>query len=282
MYTIPVTLEKTISRIKREIIADVLAGYVPVDCASFSSLHDYRDANTYGGLCDDEVFNSMIEHFGGRDKNEGMPDGFANYITLAQQGVNTWLQDGGLARDCPPPGWNAIDPAYDDLLNRHRRHPYFSVYEKTIGGNGYPICNLTVLREDDFYRPAHGSIVMTERFVSATAAAEIAMTWAVENGWSTDDMRSGFVAGNDLPIPAFSASIHHLMHTVNEGRFSGKVLGVANGVVTQKIDREGNTVRHEASKLSIAVQTGDVVHINYVGARGIVSGISQKFQGVGR
>lgn len=39
---IPVTVEQTIARMKREIVEDVLAGHVPLACASFSELHDHR------------------------------------------------------------------------------------------------------------------------------------------------------------------------------------------------------------------------------------------------
>ena len=37
----------------REVLADVLTGKVPATVASFSELHDYTDANGYGGLCDE-------------------------------------------------------------------------------------------------------------------------------------------------------------------------------------------------------------------------------------
>lgn len=243
--TIPVTLQSTINRMKREIIQDVLEGHVPVACASFVSLHDHRDANSYGGFCDDQLSDSMIEHFGGRDKDEGMPDGFVNFINQAQEAVDTWLVNGGLATDCPPPGWSVINPADDDPFDLWGRHPYTSVYEKTIGGNGSPTCALTVLREGNGYRPAHGSRVMEERVDSATAAADIAMTWAVENGWSNAELSKANPVGNALPIPAFSPlsyteHANHVVHTmmlrdapnlVKEGTWSGKVLDAEHGLV---------------------------------------------------
>ena len=34
---------------KQEILLDVIAGVVPATCVSFSELHDYVDANGYGG-----------------------------------------------------------------------------------------------------------------------------------------------------------------------------------------------------------------------------------------
>lgn len=43
-----------IARSKSEILADIADGTVPATVATFSELHDYVDANCYGGLCDDE------------------------------------------------------------------------------------------------------------------------------------------------------------------------------------------------------------------------------------
>jgi len=37
-----------------EILDDVRLGVVPPTVESFSELHDYVDANVYGGLCDEE------------------------------------------------------------------------------------------------------------------------------------------------------------------------------------------------------------------------------------
>ena len=70
--TIP-TLRKTIERMKQEILDDIEAGRVPADCPSFSSLHDYVDANCYGGFCDDDEMQILTDHFGGIDKEKGCP-----------------------------------------------------------------------------------------------------------------------------------------------------------------------------------------------------------------
>ncbi len=42
-------MEKALARAKSEILADVAAGTVPRTCSSFKELHDYVDANYYGG-----------------------------------------------------------------------------------------------------------------------------------------------------------------------------------------------------------------------------------------
>lgn len=44
-----------VDRIMGEVLADIDAGTLPQYPASFSELHDYVDANTYGGLCDDNA-----------------------------------------------------------------------------------------------------------------------------------------------------------------------------------------------------------------------------------
>lgn len=96
MNVIPVTLAETIKRMKEEITHDSLAGQVPANCTSFGELHDYVDANEYGGLCLGSVLDPLIQHFGGRDSDEGMPDGLMSYMNQAQDAVHTWLKSGGL------------------------------------------------------------------------------------------------------------------------------------------------------------------------------------------
>jgi hypothetical protein len=294
----PVTLEKTIERMKREIVEDVLTGHVPLNCATFGELHGYRDANEFGGFCEDGLADSMIRYFGGRDTEDGMPDGMLSYINQAQEAVNDWLAEGGLVNACPPPGWK---PFYSDVdhLNRSGLQDFDSVFEKRIGGHGFPTCDLTVLSDGHAYRAAHGSVVMPERVDSAKAAAVLAMTWAVENGWSTEKLNAFKPESifGELPVPAFSIFLDHASdaehklhaallraapHLVEGGMWSGKVLDVEHGVVIQKINRDGNTVQHDATKLSAMVNVGDVVDIKYVGALGVVSGLTQGLQGVGR
>lgn len=57
---------------------------------------------------------------------------------------------------------------------------------------------------------------------------------------------------------------------VVDGLHSGKVLDVAAGVVTQKVGRGGETVRHSACRLSSKVEIGDVVDIQYRDGVGVV------------
>lgn len=91
------TLDETVLRMKTEILADVQAGQVSKDVKSFSELHDFVDANEYGGLCEESLSAALIDHFGGRDENEAMPDGMMHYLNSAQNMISTWITDGGIA-----------------------------------------------------------------------------------------------------------------------------------------------------------------------------------------
>lgn len=79
---------------KSEILSDMINGIVPSTVASFSTLHNYVDANCYGSFCDDDFADAMISHFGGRDGNEGMPQGMLDYINECQGQIDLWLKSG--------------------------------------------------------------------------------------------------------------------------------------------------------------------------------------------
>lgn len=63
-----------------------------------------------------------------------------------------------------------------------------------------------------------------------------------------------------------------LFGVVNAGAYSGKVVSVDNGIVTQKVNREGATVKHELERLSASVKVDDLVDIKYQGGIGQVAG----------
>lgn len=90
------TPEESIDQMKREIAEDVLTNLVPKTCSTFSELHDYVDANKYGGFCEDEYFEKMIQHFGGKNADEKIPDGMIDYINKAQDAINQWIHIGAL------------------------------------------------------------------------------------------------------------------------------------------------------------------------------------------
>lgn len=57
---------------------------------------------------------------------------------------------------------------------------------------------------------------------------------------------------------------------VSAGHFVGPVVAIDRGVVTQRINRQGDTALHDASELSQAVSVGDMIEIAYVHCRGMV------------
>lgn len=90
------TLEETVTRMQAEVMTDIRAGIVDRRCKSFSDLHDYVDANCYGGFCDDALADALIAHFGGRDEHEGMPQGMLDYMNTAQNRIDLWIKEGGI------------------------------------------------------------------------------------------------------------------------------------------------------------------------------------------
>ena len=74
-------LIERLERAKREVLADVAAGVVPVTVASFSELHDYVDANGYGGAFEDDA----------PDTNDELWDAL-------QDAVDGWIKSGAMAR----------------------------------------------------------------------------------------------------------------------------------------------------------------------------------------
>ncbi|MFZ2162246.1 MAG: hypothetical protein WAW02_08520 [Sideroxyarcus sp.] len=93
--TIP-ALAETIERMKQEIIDDVKAGRVSAGCSSFAALHDYVDANCYGGFCEEDEMQALMDHFGGLDDNVGMPAALIDYLNEAQSSIDLWIKEGGI------------------------------------------------------------------------------------------------------------------------------------------------------------------------------------------
>lgn len=252
-------VKPTVDRMKLEILADVQAGKVAVSCLSFAELHDHVDANEYGSFCDDEVSDKLIEHFGGRDSEGGMPEGMLRFLNTVQDAVHWWMKKGGIKTGSPPPGWEFVDRQDDDPFDRRGIHPYWSVFETQLGGNGTPTYDLTVLQEGEKFFAAHGVVLMPERVDTAKDAAAIALQWYVENGLKP---------GQTLPA-IYSEPVPPLSRTA---LYSGKVLEVNDGLVVQQVNRNGDTVKHFASNLSLPVTPGDVVVIRYRDGVGVVTG----------
>jgi hypothetical protein len=71
-------IEIAVERSKCEILEDIAAGRVSADVASFSELHDYVDANEYGGLCDDDAYGDFD----------------LDFAVAVQDAVDAWLKTG--------------------------------------------------------------------------------------------------------------------------------------------------------------------------------------------
>ena len=79
---------QAIERGKQEILEEVLAGRIPATVQSFSELHDYVDANEFGGLCEDWAFE---EPFDG--------DRWIDLGNFVQGQLDAWIKDGGVSVD---------------------------------------------------------------------------------------------------------------------------------------------------------------------------------------
>jgi len=71
-----ITVAAAVEQSKAEILADIEMGILPQTVKTFSELHDFVDANTYGGLCDEHCLYSYEE------------------ANLIQDFVNAWLVGG--------------------------------------------------------------------------------------------------------------------------------------------------------------------------------------------
>ena len=85
--------EYAIERSKAEILEDMSNGIVPTTVSSFSELHDYVDANEYGGLCSDAWF-CLPEHADDLtvEANGGWLLHFEHSVAV-QDAVDAWLQE---------------------------------------------------------------------------------------------------------------------------------------------------------------------------------------------
>lgn len=91
-----VTAAQLAERMKEDIVSDVRNGFVPPTVRCFSELHDYVDANCYGGT---ERLLSEIERFY-PETTEGRHaalQALCDLMNDAMAGVNAWLAEGSLA-----------------------------------------------------------------------------------------------------------------------------------------------------------------------------------------
>jgi hypothetical protein len=90
------TTEEITKRMKQEILADVVAGRVPIAIESYADLHDYIDANCYGDT--ESLFDEL--HDAAPDTEEGHIDAwnsFCDVMNPAIAVVDAWIRSGGIA-----------------------------------------------------------------------------------------------------------------------------------------------------------------------------------------
>lgn len=76
-------------RAKAEVLADIAAGRVPATVRTFAELHDYVDANYYGGAFDWPGRLASCD-----DAPAGYADAFCAFWDDAQGAVDSWVRAG--------------------------------------------------------------------------------------------------------------------------------------------------------------------------------------------
>jgi hypothetical protein len=98
-----------IAQMKQQILIDVSTKRIPASIRTFGDLHNYVDANEYGGFCDDE----MVERYtaamprSANDDPECWPSSWSDFVSDCQNEIHHWILDGGIA-PCPCEGNNSI------------------------------------------------------------------------------------------------------------------------------------------------------------------------------
>lgn len=79
-------IEEAVKLAKEQIRQDIASGVVPSGVRTFAELHDYVDANEYGGLCD------MAMDVQNRDEDDDPSDQFVMFCNRVQNALNEWLE----------------------------------------------------------------------------------------------------------------------------------------------------------------------------------------------
>ena len=92
--TVGAFIDNSISLAWLEIVSDIKDGRVPCDVPTFAALHDYVDANEYGGLCNDFVVRVALQLMPPTNEEDAEvldSDGFCNACNLIQSTLNQKL-----------------------------------------------------------------------------------------------------------------------------------------------------------------------------------------------
>jgi len=79
---------QAVDRCKREIRDDIAGGRVPATVATFAQIHDYVDANEYGGACED------MPICADDDSNIAECQANCDFWNAVHDELNAWLQAG--------------------------------------------------------------------------------------------------------------------------------------------------------------------------------------------
>lgn len=82
-------------RMKKDILADVIAGVVPATVRSFSELHDFVDANLYGGT--EELLDELNAGSATDDEHSTALSALCDLCNPAMDSVDAWIKAGGVA-----------------------------------------------------------------------------------------------------------------------------------------------------------------------------------------
>ena len=92
---------QTVFCMKIGIANDIQIGLVPPTVKCFADLHNYVDANEYGGFCVDEYAGLLTELFG-TDERGGMSQDNIDFINEAQGAIDTWMRGANAPEQVTP------------------------------------------------------------------------------------------------------------------------------------------------------------------------------------
>lgn len=100
-------IDKTIARMKSEILEDVRSGLIPAGVKSFGELHDHVDANEYGGLCEDstetelnglDLINKLFPDAEGTNNGTYNSEAGMDACNHMQNVVHEWIASGEMRK----------------------------------------------------------------------------------------------------------------------------------------------------------------------------------------
>ena len=92
-----ITSEQLAEKMKVEILADIQAGIVPASVQNFSELHDYVDANCYGGT--EALLDELDAGATSDEEHRKSLDTMCDLMNPAMEIINEWLANGGPLRE---------------------------------------------------------------------------------------------------------------------------------------------------------------------------------------